>query len=112
MAKKKAARKKPAGTAARRAVSRKGGSKKTGRAAKASGRTIRKITRSAPRRPTASRSSALADVRGAEIRRDIGRVRLEAGRAGEGRVKRMIYPAGYKWSVDTKPHVGGDYCMK
>jgi len=111
MAKKKVARRKTTKTAARKAVSRKGGSRKTGRAAKASARTIRKITRSASRPPTASRSSALADVRGADIRRDIGRVRLEAGRAGDGRVKRMIYPAGYKWSVDTKPHVGGDYCM-
>ena len=38
-------------------------------------------------------------------------MRLEAGPAGEGRVKRMVYPAGYKWSVHTKPHVGTDYCM-
>ena len=127
MAKKKAARKKTAGTAARRPAARKGGTKKTsGGGTISSPKTIRKISRSAKkatprgiriprsasRRPTAvARSKALPDVRGAEVRRDIGGVRLEAGRAGEGRVKRMIYPAGYKWSVDTKPHVGGDYCM-
>lgn len=125
MAKKKAARTKTAGTAARRPLARKGGKKTTGggsvpapkssrktsgAAKKASARGIR--LRSASRRPTgAARSTALPDVRGAEIRRDIGGVRLEAARAGDGRVKRMIYPAGYKWSVDTKPHVGGDYCM-
>jgi len=112
MAKKKAARKKAAGTAARKAASRKGGAKKTGRAAKA---TRRKITRAAVRPPkrlrATTRSSAVVNVRGADVRRDIGGVRLEAGRAGEGRVKRMIYPPGYKWSVDTKPHVGSDYCM-
>jgi len=120
-AKKTAAGKKTAGAAARKAAARKGGAR-TGRAAKTSARTIRKITRAAVRPARRSRSAAAAasaarssaamsDVRGAETRRDVGGVRLEAGRVGEGRVKRMIYPAGYKWSVDTKPHVGGDYCM-
>ncbi len=118
-AKKTAAGKKTAGVAARKAANRKGGAR-TGRAAKTRARTIRKITRAAVRPARRSRSgaasaarssAAMSDVRGAETRRDVGGVRLEAGRVGEGRVKRMIYPAGYKWSVDTKPHVGGDYCM-
>jgi hypothetical protein len=52
----------------------------------------------------------LAPVKGAE-RRDIGHVRLEVGRAGAARVKRMIYPAGFRWSVDMKPIVGTDRCM-
>jgi hypothetical protein len=56
-------------------------------------------------------SHRVVDVRGATVRRDIGGVRLEAGQAGNGRVKRMVYPAGYRWSKDTKPHVGTDYCM-
>ena len=51
-----------------------------------------------------------AAVKGAE-RRDIGHVRLEVGRAGAARVKRMIYPAGFRWSVDMKPIVGTDLCM-
>jgi hypothetical protein len=38
-------------------------------------------------------------------------VRLEGGRAGNGRVKRMIYPPGFKWSTDLRDHVGTDYCM-
>jgi hypothetical protein len=30
--------------------------------------------------------------------------------AGEGRVKRVIYPAGFRWSSDMKPVVGTDWC--
>ena len=47
----------------------------------------------------------LAGMKGAE-RRQIGHVQLEVGRAGAARVKRMIYPAGFRWSVDMKPIVG------
>ena len=53
---------------------------------------------------------ALADVKGAE-RREVGHVRLDIGRAGAARVKRMVYPVGFRWSVDMKPVVGTDYCM-
>ena len=52
----------------------------------------------------------LAHLKGAE-RRTIGGVQLEVGRTGEARVKRMIYPAGFRWSVDMKPIVGTDLCM-
>src|SRR6266852_3167192 len=52
----------------------------------------------------------LARVKGAE-RREIGHVQLEVGRAGQARVKRMIYPAGFRWSKDMKPVVGTDLCM-
>jgi hypothetical protein len=62
------------------------------------------------RRPAVRRQPALPDVKGAE-RREIGGVRLEVGRAGEARVKRMVYPAGFRWSVDMKPIVGTDLCM-
>ncbi len=57
-----------------------------------------------------SRRPALADVKGAE-RREVGHVRLDIGRAGAARVKRMVYPVGFRWSVDMKPVVGTDYCM-
>src|SRR5262249_52335826 len=66
--------------------------------------------RVARRRPPKAPEHLLADIEGAE-RRDIGRVRLEALRAGAARVKRMIYPAGFRWSVDMKPIVGTDLCM-
>jgi hypothetical protein len=60
----------------------------------------------APRRP----SELFAPVVGAE-RREIGHVLLEVGKAGAARVKRMVYPPGFRWSVDMKPVVGTDLCM-
>jgi hypothetical protein len=45
------------------------------------------------------------------MRRKVGRVQLEVGGAGAARVKRMIYPVGFRWSVDMKPVVGTDLCM-
>jgi hypothetical protein len=73
---------------------------------------VRKSNRAARRKPASTRSGdallrPLKDV----VRRDVGHVRVEAGRAGEARVKRMIYPPGFRWSVDMKPVVGTDYCM-
>jgi len=52
----------------------------------------------------------LAPVKGAE-RRTVGHVRLDVGRAGAARVKRLVYPPGFRWSVDMKPIVGTDLCM-
>jgi len=77
--------------------------------------------KTARRKTTARRSSGraasktaadplLARVKGAE-RREIGRVKLEVGRAGAARVKRMIYPPGFRWSRDMKPITGTDLCM-
>jgi len=81
-------------------------------------KTIKTGKRPAPsrKRPTPSRkrptkpAPLVAAVKGAE-RRDIGHVRLDVGRAGGARVKRMIYPVGFRWSVDMKPIVGTDLCM-
>jgi len=66
----------------------------------------RKIAARRPKPP----DRLFAEIEGAE-RRDIGRVQLDALRAGAGRVKRMIYPVGFRWSVDMKPVVGTDLCM-
>jgi len=64
-----------------------------------------------PARPRAKAPDALlAAVRGAE-RRQIGHVLLEVGRAAAARVKRLIYPPGFRWSVDMKPVVGTNLCM-
>jgi len=57
-----------------------------------------------------TRDPLLGPVKGAE-RRTIGHVRLEVGRAGAARVKRMIYPSGFRWSVDMRPIVGTELCM-
>ena len=65
------------------------------------------------RKPVATKQPAdsfLAPVKGAE-RREVGHVRLEVGRAGAGRVKRMVYPPGFRWSKDMKSIVGTDLCM-
>jgi len=68
--------------------------------------------RKAARRAGASRrpSELFAPVSGAD-RREIGHVLLEVGKAGAARVKRMVYPPGFRWSVDMKPVVGTDLCM-
>ena len=86
----------------RKAASR---SQAPGRAKAARGRTAKRPTSRTPRT-----SPLLAPVAGAE-RREVGGVLLEVGRAGEARVKRMIYPPGFRWSVDMKPAVGTDLCM-
>ena len=52
-----------------------------------------------------TRTTTFPPVRGATLR-EFGHVRLEVGRAGAARVKRMIYPPGFRWSVDMKPVVG------
>jgi hypothetical protein len=66
----------------------------------------RKIMRARPK----TFDPLLAPVKGAEVR-EIGHVRLEVGRAGAARVKRMVYPPGFRWSVDMKPIVGTPLCM-
>jgi len=109
MAKKPKARKAAAKTT-RKAAGRKSSAKKTARRAATGTRKAAKPARKAAS-PARKAPARIADVRGAEVRKDIGGVRLEASRAGNGRVKRMIYPPGYKWSVHTKPYVDSDLCM-
>lgn len=76
----------------------------------------RKATRAAKRHRPATRSKAsparrpIAAVTGADSR-VVGGVRLDIGRAGAARVKRMVYPPGFRWSVHMKPLVGTDLCM-
>ncbi len=43
--------------------------------------------------------------------RDVGGVRLDVARAGAARVKRAIYPIGFRWSSDMRPAVGTEQCM-
>jgi hypothetical protein len=54
-------------------------------------------------------SPRIPPLRGA-IRKDVGGARLEFGRAGTARVKRVVYPVGFRWSVHMKPVVGTDLC--
>jgi len=86
------------------------------KAKKAKGRKKAAPPRKAARKVATSRAAAktpaslLAPVRGAQ-HRYIGHVRLDVGRAGGARVKRMIYPPGFRWSKDMKPVTGTDLCM-
>ena len=59
---------------------------------------------------TRTQDPILAPIKGAE-RREVGHVRLEVVRAGAARVKRLIYPPGFRWSVDMKPVVKTELCM-
>jgi hypothetical protein len=81
---------------------------------KAARKPVRKSAVTKRRKTVRRRPKALdplvATITGAE-RREVGGVRLEVGRAGAARVKRLVYPVGFRWSVDMKPIVGTDLCM-
>lgn len=51
----------------------------------------------------------LAAIPGAE-HKELGGVKLDIVRTGNGRVKRSVYPAGFHWARDIKPHVGTETC--
>ncbi len=52
----------------------------------------------------------LAPLTGAESRK-IGGAQIDVVRTGACRVKRVIYPPGFRWSKDMKAIVGTDLCM-
>lgn len=54
--------------------------------------------------------SLLAPMPGADSR-NAGGVQVDVFRAGTGRVKRMIYPPGFRWSSDLKPIAGTEWCQ-
>ena len=58
---------------------------------------------------TTNADALLDPIPGAE-RLQIGGCRVDVVRAGEGRVKRSVYPAGFRWSKDMGPSVGADRC--
>ncbi|MDE3156497.1 MAG: hypothetical protein KGN76_15445 [Acidobacteriota bacterium] len=52
----------------------------------------------------------LAPMPGAD-HREVGGVQHDVVRAGDGRVKRTIYPAGFQWQSHMKGVVGTELCM-
>jgi hypothetical protein len=54
--------------------------------------------------------SLTAPMEGAD-HREIGGVQLDVARAGECRIKRVIYPPGFRWSTDMKAIVGTEICQ-
>lgn len=55
-------------------------------------------------------NALLAPIKGSE-HRELGGVHMDIARVGEARVKRVIYPVGFRWSTHIKPQVGTDWCM-
>jgi len=52
----------------------------------------------------------LAPIPGAE-HRDLNGVSLDIAKIGAGRVKRVVYEPGFRWSTHMKPNTGTDLCM-
>ncbi len=52
----------------------------------------------------------LAPIKGAE-HREVGGVQMDITPVGNARVKRVVYPPGFRWSTHMKPIVGSDFCM-
>jgi hypothetical protein len=52
----------------------------------------------------------LAPMKGAE-HVEIGGLSMDIVRTGDARVKRVVYPPGFRWSTHMKPVVGTDVCM-
>lgn len=41
---------------------------------------------------------------------EIGGVQVDVVRTGNSRVKRLVYPVGFRWSKDVKPVIGTELC--
>jgi hypothetical protein len=52
----------------------------------------------------------LAPVKGAE-HHDLPGVQIDITRAGTGRVRRVVYEPGFRWSTHMKSRVNTDLCM-
>ncbi len=68
----------------------------------------RKAARWSP--PPSARDPLLTPIAGAD-RHEVGGVKIDIARAGNGRIKRIVYPRGFRWSTHMKPTVGTDLCM-
>ena len=52
----------------------------------------------------------VAPIAGA-VHRSVGGVDEDVVEAGDARIKRVVYPAGYRWSTHLGPTVGTALCM-
>jgi len=52
----------------------------------------------------------VAPIAGSD-RREVGGIELDIVKAGGCRVKRLVYPPGFRWSTHMKPVAGTDLCM-
>ena len=51
-----------------------------------------------------------APIEGAD-HREVGGAAVDVVPAGNGRVKRAVYPPGFRWSTHMKPNVESELCM-
>jgi hypothetical protein len=84
---------------------------------RAAARSSRRSTRSGgkAKRPAArarrqTPHPLMAAMAGTDMRIVAG-VQMDVARAGDARVKRVIYPAGFHWARHMKPITGTDLCM-
>ena len=86
-----------------------------GKAARRPARSKRVTARKASPARRANIRRSVIDVLLAPIKgsapRIVGGVTLDVVSAGAARVKRMIYPPGFRWSEAMKPVTGTDRCM-
>ena len=52
----------------------------------------------------------VAPIPGAQ-HQQVGSVQIDVAPAGNGRVKRLVYPPGFRWSTHMKPLVHTELCM-
>ncbi len=55
-------------------------------------------------------TSLLGPLKGA-TRREVGGVLVDVVPTGNARVKRIVYPVGFRWSINLKEIVGTPLCM-
>jgi len=58
----------------------------------------------------AAHDSLIAPMTGTD-HRVVGGVELDIASAGVGRMKRVVYPVGFRWDKDMKPLIGTSHCM-
>ncbi|WP_426060980.1 hypothetical protein [Hymenobacter sp. B1770] len=55
-------------------------------------------------------NTLLGPLKGA-TRREVGGVQVDVVKTGNARVKRIVYPQGFRWSINLKEVVGTELCM-
>lgn len=83
--------------------------KKRGGGSKAKARPKKAPTARTPR-PASAGGTGLRPIKDAR-RHEVGGVKIEVVAAANGQIKRVQYPAGFRWSTHMKPVVGTELCM-
>ena len=73
-------------------------------------RALKKPARARRRPRPAADDPLVAPMKHAD-RRTLAGITIDVARAGNGRIKRLVYPPGFRWSTHMKPIVGTALCM-